>query len=45
MRNFMLKIPEELHKELKIESAKTDVTMTKIILDALLKELKERKKK
>lgn len=34
MQNFLLKIPVDLHKKIKICSAISGVTMTKFILDA-----------
>jgi len=41
MTNINIKIPEELHKKIKIESIKKDITIKEFIIKILEEEIKE----
>ena len=44
MANFMLDLPEDLHRKLRIKKAKEDIDIKDIIIDAIRNELKQEAK-
>ena len=41
MKSLLLKLPEILHKKLRVVAAYTDTTMTQIVIDAIIRDIDE----